>query len=76
MQNLLQNVQLQYNIYNSEIEPEHDTDYYCGCAIHNYQRVKWNRYNVQDLWSKAVMYPGKQIFLVVVVPFLEMGLTH
>lgn len=61
MQNLLQNLQLQYGIYNSEVEPEHDTDYYCGCPIHNYQRMKWGRYKVQDMWSRAVMYPGQQI---------------
>lgn len=59
MQNLLQRLQFQYNIFNSEIEPEHETDYPCGCAIHMYMRRKWNRYPVQDLWSKAVMYPGK-----------------
>ena len=61
MQNALQNLQLQYNIYNSEIEPEHEADYYCACPIHNYQRMKWSRYGVQDMWSKAVMYPGKHI---------------
>ena len=59
MQNALQNLQFQYNIYNSEIEPEHDTDYYCNCPIHNYQRMKWSRYGVQKMWSQAVMYPGK-----------------
>ncbi len=64
MQNLLQNLQMQYGIYNSEIEPEHDTDYYCGCPIHNYQRMKWGRYKVQDMWSRAVMYPGQHIFLM------------
>jgi hypothetical protein len=58
MQMELQNVQVRFQIYNSDIEPEHDTDYYCNCAIHNYQRMKWNRYGVQELWSQAVMYPG------------------
>ena len=58
MQNALQTVQLQYRIYNSDIEPEHDTEYYCSCGIHNYQRMKWRRYRVQELWSNAVMYPG------------------
>lgn len=61
MQNLLQNVQYKYQIYNSDIEPEHDTDYYCGCAIHQYNRRKMSRLGVQEMWSKAVMYPGKHI---------------
>lgn len=59
MQNLLQSVQMRYRIYNSDIEPEHDTDYYCNCLIHQYQRKKWNRLPVQEMWSKAVMYPGE-----------------
>jgi hypothetical protein len=58
MQNLLQNLQMQYGIYNSEIDPEHEADYYCNCPIHNYKRLKYNRYGVQDMWSRAVMYPG------------------
>ena len=62
MQNALQTLQLQYNIYNSEIEPEHETDYYCGCPIHQYQRMKWSRYGVQDMWSKAVLYPGEKAY--------------
>ncbi len=62
MQNALQTLQMQYNIYNSEIEPEHDTDYYCGCPIHQYQRMKWSRYGVQDMWSKAVLYPGEKAY--------------
>ena len=63
MQNVLQNLQLQYNIYNAEIEPEHEAEYYCTCPIHRYQRMKWNRYGVQEMWSRAVMYPGQHIFL-------------
>jgi hypothetical protein len=59
MQNMLQSVQLANRIYNSDIEPEHDTDFYCNCAIHQYKRRKINRLGVQDLWSKAVMYPGQ-----------------
>ncbi|KAK5032520.1 hypothetical protein LTS07_003928 [Exophiala sideris] len=62
MQNALQNLQLQYHIYNTEIEPEHEADYYCNCPIHNYQRMKWNRYGVQEMWSKAVMYPGEKSY--------------
>jgi hypothetical protein len=59
MQNLLQNVQLAHGIYNSDIEPEHDTEYFCTCAIHQYMRRKFDRVWVQDMWSKAVMYPGQ-----------------
>lgn len=62
MQQLLQNLQYSYGIYNSDIEPEHDTDYPCSCPIHQYQVSKWRRYGVQDMWSKAVMYPGRFIF--------------
>jgi hypothetical protein len=59
MQNELQRVQLSYRIYNSDIEPEHDSEMYCNCTIHQYKRKKINRLNVQDMWSKAVMYPGQ-----------------
>jgi hypothetical protein len=62
MQNHLQTVQLQYRIYNSDIEPEHDSDYYCSCAIHQYKRMKINRLGVQEMWSKAVMYPGEKSY--------------
>ncbi|KAK9368291.1 hypothetical protein V1509DRAFT_83416 [Lipomyces kononenkoae] len=62
MQNLLQNLQFQYGIYNSEIEPEHETDYPCSCPIHNYMRLKWRRIGVQDMWSRAVMYPGEKAY--------------
>ncbi len=64
MQQRLQQLQYQYRIYNSDIEPEHETEnYYCNCAIHNYQRRKWSRLDVQEMWSKAVMYPGKCTFV-------------
>lgn len=59
MQQMLQSLQFKYNIYNSDIEPEHDTDYPCRCDIHRYQAMKWNRYGVQETWAKAVMYPGQ-----------------
>ena len=62
MQQLLQNLQFQYGIYNSEIEPEHETDYYCACPIHQYQMAKLRRYGVQDMWSKAVVYPGEKSY--------------
>lgn len=47
MQMMLQNLQNQYGIYNSEIEPEHEVEYYCSCAIHRYKQMKYNRYGVQ-----------------------------
>lgn len=62
MQNMLLNVQMAFQIYNSEIDPEHETDYFCNCAIHQYKMRKWNRLGVQDMWSKAVMYPGEKAY--------------
>lgn len=62
MQNTLQNLQLQYNIYNSEIEPEHEIEGYCTCPIHQYQWMKRNRRPVHKAWSEAVMYPGEKIY--------------
>ncbi|KXS93691.1 hypothetical protein AC578_8327 [Pseudocercospora eumusae] len=62
MQQALQTLQYQYNIYNSEIEPEHDCDYPCSCPIHSYKRLKYHRYGVQKQWSKAVMYPGEKAY--------------
>jgi len=71
MQTALQNLQFKYGIYNSEIEPEHETDYPCSCPIHQYQRMKWNRYGVQEMWSKAVMYPGQHTISYSLVPSLR-----
>lgn len=62
MQNLRLRVQLTFGIYNPEIEPEHDTDYYCNCGIHQYLRVKINRLGTQQMWSNAVMYPGEKAY--------------
>lgn len=59
MQQLLLKLQYQYRIYNSEIEPEHDTDFYCSCPIHQYSRRKIARAPVLERWSKAVQYPGE-----------------
>lgn len=58
MQQRLQDLRYQYRIYNSDIEPEHEADYWCSCPIHQYRQLKWNRRGVQEMWSKAVMYPG------------------
>jgi hypothetical protein len=62
MQNVLQSVQLAFRIYNSDIEPEHETENPCYCAIHQYERRKMSRLGVQDMWSKAVMYPGEKAY--------------
>jgi hypothetical protein len=59
MLQLLQQVQYQVGVYNSEIDPEHDVDFPCGCPIHQYQAKKWRRLGVQEAWAKAVMYPGE-----------------
>jgi hypothetical protein len=59
---MLQNVQLAYRIYNSDIEPEHETDYYCNCRIHQYMYAKQNRLGVQKMWAEAVMYPGEKFY--------------
>lgn len=59
MQQALLRLQYQYRIFNSDIEPEHDSDYPCNCAIHQYKARKAARFKVQDMWSKAVMYPGE-----------------
>lgn len=58
MQNELQMLQYRYNIYNSDVEPEHDAEYYCNCDIHRYKMIKLNRQRVQNQWSAAVKYPG------------------
>ncbi|KAM0465778.1 hypothetical protein ACHAPV_000722 [Trichoderma viride] len=60
MQNILQNVQLAHRIFNSDIEPEHDVDTFCGCDIHQYKGLKVRRLDVQNKWSEAVMYPVHQ----------------
>ena len=62
MQNALQDLQMRYRIFNSEIEPEHDSDYPCGCPIHQYQRMKRSRRPVLTQWSEAVMYPGEKVY--------------
>ncbi|KAJ5760758.1 hypothetical protein N7520_007914 [Penicillium odoratum] len=62
MQNHLQRLQLEYSIYNSDIEPEHDTEFICNCSIHMYQARKLARLRVQTKWSEAVMYPGEKAY--------------
>lgn len=62
MQQQLQMIQYKLNIWNAEVEPEHDTEYYCNCMVHQYQRRKMARLSVQKMWSKAVMYPGERFY--------------
>ncbi|KAH8891113.1 hypothetical protein GQ53DRAFT_720430 [Thozetella sp. PMI_491] len=62
MVQMLQNLQFQCRIYNSEVEPEHESDFPCGCRIHQYKQRKWNRVGVQEMWCKAVMYPGEKFY--------------
>lgn len=62
MQNLRQAVQQASRIFNPEIEPEHETDYFCDCPIHRYMQKKRHRLGIQELWSKAVMYPGEKSY--------------
>ena len=61
MQNWLQQLQYSNRIYNSEIEPEHESDFPCNCSIHQFMRAKWSRCPVQDSWNEAVLYPGVSI---------------
>jgi hypothetical protein len=62
MQFLLQAVQQKSRIFNPEIEPEHDTDYFCNCHIHQYIGKKISRLDTLQIWSKAVMYPGEKTY--------------
>lgn len=62
MQQMLQDLQYQYRIYNPEVEPEHETDFYCTCPIHRYMRRKMSRLGVQRMWCDAVMYPGERFY--------------
>ncbi|KAF3385076.1 hypothetical protein F1880_001860 [Penicillium rolfsii] len=60
MQHLLQNVQLFLHVYNPEIEPERECGYPCSCIMHKYIQRKMERLDIQEMWSKAVMYPGEK----------------
>ncbi|GKZ30140.1 hypothetical protein AbraIFM66950_007999 [Aspergillus brasiliensis] len=64
MQNMLLDIQLKAQIYNSDIEPEHEASDFmaCTCEIHEYKRRKAKRVDVQEMWSKAVMYPGEKAY--------------
>ncbi|KAJ5655264.1 hypothetical protein N7507_007214 [Penicillium longicatenatum] len=60
MQNTLHSVQLSCQIWNAEIEPEHETNELCDCAVHKYLKRKIDRLQTQEMWSKAVIYPGEK----------------
>ena len=60
MQTMLHSAQLSSHIHNPEIEPEHTTNDLCDCAVHKYWKRKLERLDVQDTWSKAVIYPGEK----------------
>ncbi|KAJ5281713.1 hypothetical protein N7478_007085 [Penicillium angulare] len=62
MQSILHNVQLSCQIWNAEIEPEHETTDLCDCAVHKYYKKKIDRLEVQEIWSKAVLYPGEKSY--------------
>ncbi|GLA20865.1 hypothetical protein AnigIFM62618_009839 [Aspergillus niger] len=34
----------------------------CTCEVHQYRRRKAGRVDVQEMWSKAVMYPGEKAY--------------
>ncbi|KAJ7757626.1 hypothetical protein B0H16DRAFT_1885626 [Mycena metata] len=65
IQNLLQSAQLEFGIYNTDIEPEHDTERrkegrWCSCKACEYRRAKQNRMQTHGIWSTAVRYPGEK----------------
>ncbi|BCS03224.1 uncharacterized protein AKAW2_70102S [Aspergillus luchuensis] len=64
MQNMLLDIQIKCQIYNTDIEPEHEASEFmaCTCEIHQYRRRKVARLDVQEMWSKAVMYPGEKAY--------------
>lgn len=60
MQNMLHSIQMSCRIYNPEIEPEHETNDLCDCAIHKYLKRRIARLDTQEMWSRAVLYPGEK----------------
>ncbi|KAK5997664.1 hypothetical protein PT974_00019 [Cladobotryum mycophilum] len=62
MQGRLQELQYQYNIFNSDLEPEHEVEGQCYCDVHRYAQQKYNRLDVQEMWARAVMYPGEKFY--------------
>ncbi|PYH65019.1 uncharacterized protein BO88DRAFT_349692 [Aspergillus vadensis CBS 113365] len=64
MQNMLLDIQIKCQIYNTDIEPEHESSEFmaCTCEVHQYRRRKVARLDAQEMWSKAVMYPGEKAY--------------
>ncbi|RKO90375.1 hypothetical protein BDK51DRAFT_30443 [Blyttiomyces helicus] len=63
MYNLLQQAQVAAQIYNQEIEPEHEAwGGICVCLTCQYSRAKNDRLLVLDMWSRAVKYPGEKTY--------------
>ncbi|KGO48013.1 hypothetical protein PEX1_061610 [Penicillium expansum] len=60
MQVAFKSLQQAGHIFNSDIEPEHTAQFVnCNCDVHKYQARKSSRLPVQEMWSKAVMYPAQ-----------------
>ncbi|KAJ5505350.1 hypothetical protein N7453_004307 [Penicillium expansum] len=63
MQVAFKSLQQAGHIFNSDIEPEHTAQFVnCNCDVHKYQARKSSRLPVQEMWSKAVMYPGESAY--------------
>ncbi|KAF4768722.1 hypothetical protein HAV15_002207 [Penicillium sp. str.  len=60
MKATLHAIQQACRIFNSDIEPQHTSQSTnCDCDVHKYKDRKSTRLAVQEMWSKAVMYPGQ-----------------
>lgn len=60
MKATLHAIQQACHIFNSDIEPQHTSQSIsCDCDVHKYKDRKSARLAVQEMWSKAVMYPGQ-----------------
>lgn len=61
MKAALHGIQQACRIFNKDIEPEHTTQFYnCNCDVHKYKDRKAARLPIQEIWSKAVIYPGQR----------------
>ncbi|KAF9248545.1 hypothetical protein DTO013E5_6330 [Penicillium roqueforti] len=63
MKAALHGIQQACRIFNKDIEPEHTTQFYnCNCDVHKYKDRKAARLHIQEIWSKAVIYPGESAY--------------
>ncbi|KAJ5823612.1 hypothetical protein N7447_005952 [Penicillium robsamsonii] len=63
MKAALHTIQRACGIFNSDIEPEHTMQYLdCHCDVHEYKDRKVARLPIQEIWSKAVIYPGESAY--------------